>query len=284
MIDMFKTHPRFVVGAIIVHVLFISLFVLSFTFSEDKKAITPPKSVDVVAVSNKQVEKELKQLEKADKAEKNKRERERKKAERERKKEEKELKKLRDDRKKEEKKAQLEKEDVKRKAKEKAAKEKQQLEEKKQAEEKEKQEKLQKEKELVEKEKRDTEAKERFEKENAQQIADADQQIKTDNKNKEISLKEKYKYLIIVKINKNWVYPSNIQKKDLSCDILIRLSPGGDVIDFKILRSSGNVAFDKSVEAAVKKARTLPLPPRDANLFEEFRELELTIYPFDDKV
>jgi len=52
--------------------------------------------------------------------------------------------------------------------------------------------------------------------------------------------------------------------------------PGGEVLTVKMLRSSGNGAYDRAVEAAILKSSPLPLPS-DPSLF--VRELELTFCP-----
>jgi colicin import membrane protein len=58
----------------------------------------------------------------------------------------------------------------------------------------------------------------------------------------------------------------------------VRLIPSGEVIDAQIVRSSGNPAFDRSVEAAVFKASPLPVPP-DREVMEQFRSLRFEFKP-----
>jgi colicin import membrane protein len=58
----------------------------------------------------------------------------------------------------------------------------------------------------------------------------------------------------------------------------VRLIPSGDVVEAKIVRSSGNPAFDRSVEAAVFKASPLPVPP-DREVVEKFRLLRFEFKP-----
>jgi colicin import membrane protein len=61
--------------------------------------------------------------------------------------------------------------------------------------------------------------------------------------------------------------------------VQVRLIPGGDVVPggVSIIKSSGNAAFDRSVEAAVYKATPLPVP--SGPLFESFRNLRLNFNP-----
>lgn len=88
---------------------------------------------------------------------------------------------------------------------------------------------------------------------------------------------ERYKALIRQKVERNWVRPGAADK-GLECVVRVRLVPGGEVIEAKVVRGSGNPAFDRSVENAVYKATPLPLPT-DVQLFEYFRELEFVFKP-----
>ena len=64
----------------------------------------------------------------------------------------------------------------------------------------------------------------------------------------------------------------------LTCVVRVRLAPGGEVLSANVVRSSGNPAFDRSVESAVFKANPLPAP-KDPYVFEYFRDLEFTFNP-----
>lgn len=87
----------------------------------------------------------------------------------------------------------------------------------------------------------------------------------------------RYKGLIAQKVERNWVRPvTSLQNP--SCVVRVRVVPGGEVLEARVVRSSGNPAFDRSVESAVFKASPLPLPA-DKELFEYFRELEFTFRP-----
>jgi colicin import membrane protein len=69
-----------------------------------------------------------------------------------------------------------------------------------------------------------------------------------------------------------WVRPVG-SRPDNSCTVEVRLIPGGEIVagSARIIRSSGNGPFDRSVVAAVYKASPLPVP--SGRLFEHFREL-----------
>ena len=47
------------------------------------------------------------------------------------------------------------------------------------------------------------------------------------------------------------------------------------MVGVHIIKSSGNSAFDRSVEMAVNKASPLPVPKPGTGLFDHFREVEL---------
>lgn len=88
---------------------------------------------------------------------------------------------------------------------------------------------------------------------------------------------DKYKSLIEQAISQHWEVPSGANP-DLSCELLIRVGTGGVVLNVQISRSSGDLALDNSARAAVFKASPLPVP-NDTDLFNEFRELRLTVKP-----
>jgi colicin import membrane protein len=88
---------------------------------------------------------------------------------------------------------------------------------------------------------------------------------------------DKYKGLIIDAIGQQWIVPDNANK-ELSAILLIRLAPGGMVLDVKLVKSSGDPALDRSAIAAVYKASPLPVPT-EPELFDKMREISLTVQP-----
>jgi len=82
---------------------------------------------------------------------------------------------------------------------------------------------------------------------------------------------------IQAKIQRNWLRPPG-SSAGLSCLILVKLIPGGEVVDAKVVRSSGDPLFDRSVETAVLKASPLPLP-QDTAMFKHFREIQFVFIP-----
>ncbi|BAV34538.1 cell envelope protein TolA [Sulfuricaulis limicola] len=87
---------------------------------------------------------------------------------------------------------------------------------------------------------------------------------------------QKYRYLIERQVSRNWNRPGTT--KGLKCEVLVKLTPSGEVLSAKVERSSGNAIFDRSVENAVYKAAPLPLP-EDPALFDNFREIRFVFDP-----
>lgn len=88
---------------------------------------------------------------------------------------------------------------------------------------------------------------------------------------------DKYKALIIQAISQQWIVPQSVQDNETG-KLLVTLAPGGMVLSVQIVQSSGDAALDRSARAAVFKASPLPVPD-DSALFENFRQLNLTVAP-----
>jgi colicin import membrane protein len=88
---------------------------------------------------------------------------------------------------------------------------------------------------------------------------------------------DEYGLYIKEKVQRSWIRPSG-SSASLSCVVNVRLIPGGEVVDVKIVRGSGNAAFDRSVEAAVFKASPLPVPS-DPEVMEKFRSITFEFNP-----
>ncbi len=88
---------------------------------------------------------------------------------------------------------------------------------------------------------------------------------------------DKYKAIIISAISRSWLVPPQANK-NLSCQLLVKIGPGGVVLDVKTLKSSGDALLDRSARTAVLKASPLPVPVKP-ELFDKFRELKLTVRP-----
>lgn len=83
-------------------------------------------------------------------------------------------------------------------------------------------------------------------------------------------------------VQRNWSRPPSA-RNDMTAVLRIRLVPTGDVVDVEIVRSSGDLAFDRAAENAVRAVGRFSelqgMPPR---MFERsFRSLLLTFRPED---
>jgi colicin import membrane protein len=88
----------------------------------------------------------------------------------------------------------------------------------------------------------------------------------------------RYKDLIRAKISRNIVMPPDVSANAEAVFLVIVL-PGGAVMDnVKLLKSSGNAAYDSAAERAIYKSQPLPLP-QNASLARMFRELRLSVKP-----
>ena len=59
--------------------------------------------------------------------------------------------------------------------------------------------------------------------------------------------------------------------------VLIRVLPGGEVLDIAVTKRSGNPTYDAAIERGIRSASPLPVPPANSELFPQFRELNLNI-------
>ena len=84
------------------------------------------------------------------------------------------------------------------------------------------------------------------------------------------------KQLAIIKshIEQRWIKPAST-KPGMVCIIRVSLIPSGEVINIQYIKRSGNAAFDQSVYSAVKRSSPLPLPPVEYGLSDQFRQIEL---------
>lgn len=87
-------------------------------------------------------------------------------------------------------------------------------------------------------------------------------------------LQDQYVAEITNKVERNWLRPPD--SRGSLCSVLINQIPGGEIVGVRVTDCDGDVAFKRSVEAAVRKASPLPRPP-EAELFQ--REIEFIFRP-----
>jgi len=81
------------------------------------------------------------------------------------------------------------------------------------------------------------------------------------------------------KISENWSRPSSA-RNGMEVLIEMRLNDNGEVVGVRVLRSSGDRAFDQSAIAAVRKAKVFDLP-KGKEAFEAFEVIQLLFVPED---
>ena len=114
-----------------------------------------------------------------------------------------------------------------------------------------------------------------------------EQETKSLQASKQLELENKkivssYSAYIIERIEANWNRPPSA-RRGMESKLLIRLVPTGQVISVKLLKTSGNIAFDRSAEQAVYKVGSFDkLQQLDIQTFEKnFRKLQLVFKPND---
>lgn len=84
--------------------------------------------------------------------------------------------------------------------------------------------------------------------------------------------------LIKQKINQSWRQPVGVDIEGFTCQVGVKLLPTGEVVDVSIIKSSGNLEFDRSTELAIRKSSPLPMPTED-DAKREFRDFTFTFKP-----
>ncbi len=101
-----------------------------------------------------------------------------------------------------------------------------------------------------------------------------------DAADEEAMIAQSYRFGIYQLIVGNWSRPPSA-RNNMEAKMLVELVPTGDVVAVTLLTSSGNEAFDRSAEAAVRKARRFEVPV-ESKLFERyFRRFTLLFRPED---
>lgn len=89
----------------------------------------------------------------------------------------------------------------------------------------------------------------------------------------------RYTALITQKIRQNWTVQGSIRAM-MEGKVKIRLAPGGNVIDVKLLVSSGDEMLDRSAITAVYRSSPLPVS-QDQKIFDELRDITWAFRPSD---
>ena len=91
-----------------------------------------------------------------------------------------------------------------------------------------------------------------------------------------------FRQVIQKRLSENWSRPPSA-RRGMETHIRIRLVPTGRVVGLTIIKSSGDIAFDRSVEQAVRKVdQFVELQTMDSRLFElKFRSVDVAFSPED---
>ncbi len=91
---------------------------------------------------------------------------------------------------------------------------------------------------------------------------------------------QSYRLEIYQQILQNWSRPPSA-RNGMKATLLVELIPNGEVQSVTITESSGNVAFDRSAENAVRRVRRFSVP-KENHIFERhFRKVYLLFQPED---
>ena len=111
----------------------------------------------------------------------------------------------------------------------------------------------------------------------AQALAEEASEIAADQ---DLSAAQSFRFGIYQRVVANWSRPPSA-RNGMQARLLVELIPTGAVVGVTVVESSGNSAFDRSAEAAVRKARAFDVP-RETDLFERhFRRFSLLFKPED---
>ena len=284
--ELIQTNQKALGAAVGIHLLLLLVMFFGVNWTDDAKPLPATPVVQATVVDQAALDKEIKKLKAAE-------DKKRKQKEAEEKKKKAEAKRKADEKKR--------KAEAKRKAAEKkkqeAAKKKRLAEEKKKkaaaekqrlAEEKKKKVEAEKQRKAEEAAKQAAAEKKRQAEEAARKKSEAEKK-KAEAAARQLELEAQYqaeqdlteKQLIMAaiqqKVDRNWLRPPGTPQ-NLSCEVRVRLGANGSVLLVSIIKSSGDVGFDRSVESAVSKADPLPMPS-SPRLVSQFRDIRFVFKP-----
>lgn len=88
---------------------------------------------------------------------------------------------------------------------------------------------------------------------------------------------DKYLDGIRSKVKRFVVVPPSVQGNP-EAEVVVTLLPGGEVLNVRVRKSSGNLAYDEAVERAVRRAQPFEVPAGDA-FQRNFREFTMAFRP-----
>ena len=89
------------------------------------------------------------------------------------------------------------------------------------------------------------------------------------------TLINRYSALMQEELQSNFIAPIGAAQ-DSSAEINIQLDEAGNVLSSRIVRGSGNFAYDQAVLAAVGKSSPLPMPKDAPEVNKRLRDINIT--------
>ncbi len=96
----------------------------------------------------------------------------------------------------------------------------------------------------------------------------------------DIEIAQSYRFGIYQLVVANWSRPPSA-RNGMETTLQVDLVPTGDVVSVTLIQGSGSSAFDRSAEAAVRKARRFEVPVESALFEKYFRRFILLFKPED---
>jgi len=96
----------------------------------------------------------------------------------------------------------------------------------------------------------------------------------------DIEIAQSYRFGIYQLVVANWSRPPSA-RNGMEATLQVDLVPTGDVVSVTLIQGSGSSAFDRSAEAAVRKARRFEVPVESALFEKYFRRFILLFKPED---
>ena len=96
----------------------------------------------------------------------------------------------------------------------------------------------------------------------------------------DIEVAQSYRFGIYQLVVANWSRPPSA-RNGMEATLQVDLVPTGDVVAVTLIQGSGSNAFDRSAEAAVRKARRFEVPVESALFERYFRRFTLLFKPED---
>lgn len=99
-------------------------------------------------------------------------------------------------------------------------------------------------------------------------------------RNEADSAVQSYRAAIYEAVLNNWSRPPSA-RNGMAVRFLVELIPTGELISLTVVESSGNEAFDRSAEQAVRQTRRFQVPSENALFEEHFRRFYFLFQPID---